>query len=177
MSVCIISFSGRADGNCAQIARYLQELTGGELFLFSGLTVHPCGTCDYECFKKAQCPNIEDDEYRVMDAIAGSDVTYFVLPNYCGGPCANYYIFNERSVCYFHGDREKLAKYMAAQKKAIVVTNSGHDNFRRTLQEQHSDKELPILFLGSGEFKKSSVAGDLITVPEVRERIREFTLR
>lgn len=28
-------------------------------------------------------------------------MVYFSLPNYCNYPCANFFIFNERSQCYF----------------------------------------------------------------------------
>ena len=46
MKTCVISFSSRADGNCAAIAGCVQETLGAEgltRFDFSGLSVHGCG--------------------------------------------------------------------------------------------------------------------------------------
>ena len=33
--------------------------------------------------------------------ITDSDLSYFIVPNYCDYPCANFFIFNERSQCFF----------------------------------------------------------------------------
>ena len=52
MKTCVISFSSRADGNCAAIADCVQETLGAEgltRFDFSGLSVHGCGACDFPC--------------------------------------------------------------------------------------------------------------------------------
>ena len=60
MKTCMISFSSRADGNCAAIADCVQETLGAEgltRFDFSGLSVHGCGACHCECFRQREaCP-------------------------------------------------------------------------------------------------------------------------
>ena len=44
----IISFSGRADGNCDRIASYI-SLTDDTIVYFRELNVHPCSCCEYKC--------------------------------------------------------------------------------------------------------------------------------
>ena len=113
MKTCIISFSSRENGNCTQIGRLIQSITeDAELFVFSKMTLHPCGNCAYQCFSsRDQCPYMDDMEYRLLDAVTHSDLTFFIIPNYCDYPCANFFIFNERSQCYFQGRPELLEKY------------------------------------------------------------------
>ena len=99
--ICIISFSARPGGNCGSIAREIQKFWQGrgevELFDFSALEITPCGRCGYECFgARENCPYFSDPEFAICEAIAASDITYFILPNYCDYPPANFFIFNER---------------------------------------------------------------------------------
>ena len=69
MKTCVISFSSRADGNCAAIADCVQETLGAEgltRFDFSGLSVHGCGACHCECFRQREaCPYFADDAFRL----------------------------------------------------------------------------------------------------------------
>ena len=64
-----------------------------------------------------------------MDAVTNSDVVYFIVPNYCSIPCANYYALNERSVGYFNLDRSKIQAYKSVKKKFVVTTNTETDQF------------------------------------------------
>lgn len=72
MKTCVISFSSRADGNCAAIADCVQETLGAEgltRFDFSGLSVHGCGACHCECFRQREaCPYFADDAFRLNEA-------------------------------------------------------------------------------------------------------------
>lgn len=80
----------------------------------------PCNQCNYECIKiETICPHKEDHK-SVMDSIMNSDLVYFIVPNYCGFPCANYFAYNERTVGYFSMDRALMKKYMDIPKKFIL---------------------------------------------------------
>lgn len=176
MSAVIVSFSGRRGGNCDRISRYIQELTGGVIYSFTDIEITPCGKCCYECFEKEQvCPHIEDDECRLLETITKSDCAYFILPNYCDYPCANYFIFNERSCCYFQNRQDRLDAYENVLKKFIVISNTEQDNFRDVLSQQSSGTP-DVLFLRAKDYGKNSIAGDLMDSPEAAEIIRKFVL-
>ena len=164
MGICVVSFSSRANGNCAQIGRLVCSLLkDAEWFDFSSFNIHPCGECGYECFSENEkCPHAADMEYHILDQITHSDMTYFVLPNYCDYPCANYFIFNERSQCYFQGRPERLDAYEKVPKKVIVVSNTNEENFRQAMACQaYNDPD--ILFLSAKKYGKVSIRGDLMT--------------
>ncbi len=63
-----------------------------------------------------------------MEAIVRSEITYFIVPNYCDYPCSNYYVFNERSQCYFQGKPALLDDYLKVPKRSIVVSNTNEDS-------------------------------------------------
>ncbi len=44
----IISFSGRADGNCDRIVSYISS-ADDTIVYFRELNVHPCSCCEYKC--------------------------------------------------------------------------------------------------------------------------------
>ena len=135
MRVCIVSFSSRRNGNCSQIGKLIESvLDHAELIDFSNHSIHPCGECDYQCFTSSQnCPYMNDMECQIVDAVTHSDLTYFIIPNYCDYPCANYFIFNERSQCYFQGHPELLGHYEKVQKRAVVVSNTNEEDFIKAL--------------------------------------------
>lgn len=164
MKTCIISFSSRGNGNCAQIGKLIRSLSEeAVLFQFSYFEIHACGKCGYECFAdRSKCPYYSDMEYRLLDAVTNSDLTYFILPNYCDYPCANYFVFNERSQCYFQGHPELLEAYENVPKRAIVVSNTNEDSFKTALAYQ-SYKEPDVLFLSAKQYGKVSIRGDLMT--------------
>ena len=172
-NTAIVSFSGRRSGNCAQIAEYVRSLTGGEIYSFAELDIHPCGKCDYQCFGSgADCPFIDDDVYRLYDAITHSDRAIFVLPNYCDFPNANFFAFNERSLCYFSKRQDLLDDYSKVPKKFIVISSSESEPIRAALS-QHADPP-DILFLSASAYGKKSIAGDLMTVPDASAAIQNF---
>lgn len=169
----ILSFSGRPNGNCAQIAAFIRALTDGKTLLFSDLVVHSCGQCGGECFRNGtDCPHIADDAYSLYRAVTRSRRTIFILPNHCDYPNANFFAFNERSLCFFSGHPELLEAYAAVPKKFIVISSGEQENFRAALS-QHSDSP-DILFLSAKDYGLKSIAGDLMTVPEVTRRIESF---
>ncbi len=171
MRISILSFSGRAQGNCSQIADYLNEIYNNEanVYRFSDFTISPCGRCNHECMAGNSCPHIDDMEVTLQEAVAESDLTYFIVPNYCGYPCSNFYVFNERCVCWTWGRQDRVDAYNAAKKKAIVVSNSEEDNFRLALSYHGLDEE-DILFLGSRTYGSPLMASE-----DAKATIRRFT--
>ena len=169
----LISFSGRGAGNCARIAEFLSEqMDDAQNFRFSDFQIDPCGNCDCECLSGGSCPK-SDMEAVLMDAVCSSDEAWFIVPNYCGSPCANLYIYNERSVGYFNGDRQRMERYMAVPKRFVLIGNGSQENFHRAFQ-QHTKEEPEILQLCSREFQVSSIAGNLVDLQEVQNRLIQF---
>ncbi|MGN0142840.1 MAG: hypothetical protein ACI4AD_11475 [Roseburia sp.] len=177
--VCILTFSGRRDGNCFEIAKHiLSRYPDGraKLYNFAELDITPCGKCALECFQsREECPYSGDKVYEMYDAVTNSDMTYFIVPNYCDYPCSNYFAFNERSQCYFQGHEELLKKYLEVKKKFVVVSNTGKENFRKAFLYQVNDEEqLQILFLSAKKYHKVSIKGDLMTSEEAVKDLDHF---
>ena len=98
-NIVLIRFSSRDNGNCAAITAQIQQYYKEEMvrsFIADHLVVKPCGNCDYECLQpQRQCPNITVVCTELFYAVCNADLVYYVVPNYCGYPCANYFAFNE----------------------------------------------------------------------------------
>ena len=172
----LISFSSRENGNCAQVSQYILSVCDriDRAYYFSDFSIKPCGTCQYECFKQSNsCPHIEDQEYALLDAISQSELVYFVVPNYCDYPCANFYIFNERSNCYFQGHPERLEQYLNVPKKFLVISGRTSHHFKEAF-EQHTGREPNILFLNAKQFGKSSIDGTIMASDCVKTVIKDF---
>lgn len=178
MKICIISFSGRENGNCGSIAKELEKLYKNDVktYDFSALALTPCTGCGYECFASGEnCPYFGDPVFEIYDTITKSDLTYFIVPNYCDYPCSLFFAFNERSQCYFQKREDRLVKYLAAKKKFIVVSNTNRDNFTAAFQYHLEENSQPdILFLEARRFHKISIFGDLMKSEEARETVRQF---
>lgn len=179
MKICIMNFSGRSEGNCKRIADFINQKLSGETvikFDFSRINVTPCGKCKYECFKNREnCPYFSDDVYKIYDTITNSDISLFILPNYCDYPCANYFILNERSQCYFQGRPDLLEKYLKVRKKFIVISNTGKSNFLRAFEYQCEElKGADVLFLSAKRYGKVSLNGDIIESDDAMQEIEKF---
>ena len=169
----ILSFSGRKNGNCEQIAKHIHSLTGGEILSFAELDVHPCGKCNYQCFEcGADCPHISDDLRTLYESVLQSERAYYILPNYCDYPNANFFAFNERSLCVFSKRQDLLDAYGKVPKKFIVISGDEAENFRAALSQHAEAPE--ILFLRAKDYGKKSIAGDLMTSPEAISEIESF---
>ena len=175
MKTVIVSFSSRTDGNCAKIGNLIKENTEDSiLFSFSDFSIRTCGECHYDCFKKREeCPHVGDMEYAILDSIVHSEIAYFVLPNYCDYPCANYFAFNERSQCYFQGMPDLLNAYLRVPKRSIVGSNTNEENFAKALAYQ-TEQDPVILFLSARKYGKSSIQGDLLTNEKAVSDIMDF---
>ena len=128
------------DGNCAQIADYIEQFymrTNVRSVIIDCKNFAPCGGCDYECLKTGMiCPILTQQQKQIMDAICDSDLVYFLVPNYCGYPCANYFAYNERTVGYFNLNRARMDRYMNVPKRFIIVSNSEGVNFKDAMHQQ-----------------------------------------
>ncbi len=176
MNVCIISFSSRANGNCAQISKYILSRydDSAELYCFSDFLISPCGICDYECFHtRLYCPKADDMENNLLQAVSRCDLAYFVVPNYNDYPCANYFIFRERSQYYFQKRPDELKVYEKTPKKFIVVSNTEQENFSKAFSCQVEEKP-DVLFLRSKDFGKKCTEGNLLSSDKAKNAIAEF---
>jgi len=174
MTVSILSFSGRKNGNCAAIAAYLKQLYGDDavIYSFGDFKLTPCGDCNHECFSsgKETCPNKGDMTKTLYEAVMNSDVSYYIVPNYCGYPCSNFFVFNERGLtCYWQAP-EILERYNRAKKKFIVVSISGADTIRTALS-YHCEGDAELLVMGSRQY------GAIIAEhPDAQQAMKDFIL-
>ena len=172
----IISFSSRKQGNSEQIAEFIQSNlnSDADIFRFSENPIRPCGDCRYQCFDdNRMCPHIHDAEYGLLEQISLCDELYFIVPNYCDYPCANFFIFNERSQVFFQGYQDRLMAYEAIPKKFIVISGSDTDNFTRAF-DYHCAGTPEILYLRAKDFGKRSINTDLVKSTKVRQLILDF---
>ena len=173
-NVTILIFSTREGGNCAGVSNVITNFYNQTNVRSFVVEMNPCGRCNYECLSPGvSCPNVDDQQKEIMDAVCRSDIVYMIVPNFCGYPCANYFAFNERSVGYFNMDRELTKRYMSVKKRFIVISNTEGDNFRNALQQQ-TNEEPVILYLKSGKYKKRSTAGDIMESEEAVADLMEF---
>lgn len=175
-NVVILNFSGKENGNCSCIADYISEKYTRTNVRNIRIADYfsPCGRCEYECLQQgAICPRIGDDHRTIMESICTCDVAYYLIPNYCGLPCANYYAFNERIVGWFNGDRKKMQCYLGAKKKFIFISNTENEAFRQ-VTKQHATKDAEILYLASRKYSKNSIAGDLLQSNEAKSDLDCF---
>ena len=163
--VIILSFSPRNNGNCSKIAGYIvQHYSEANVTRFDITAENflPCSNCNYECLRpQSVCPKQTDYQMQVMDAATDSDIVYFIVPNFCGQPNANYYAFNERSVGYFNLNRQLLTKYLSVRKRFIIVSNTESEAFVNAMQQQ-TNKAPEILYMKTRNYGKQSIAGDLL---------------
>ena len=116
----VISFSGRRDGNCDQIARYLSSDCDNIIY-FRDLRVHECVNCEYQCFG-GQCIYRDDDLYALYSSLTDFDRIYLVVPIYCANPPSIYFKFAERAQDYFS---DNCSKYEEFIKKLYVIAVCG----------------------------------------------------
>ncbi len=109
----------------------------------------------------------------MLDTVCRSDRAVFVVPNYCDFPCANFFIYNERSQCYFQGHPERLEAYLNVPKRFIVVSGSESGNFAEAFQ-QHTGLEPEILFLSAKKYGKQSIGKNLLTSGQAVADLTKF---
>lgn len=176
--ILLLRFSHRQAGNCAAIASHIRaSLPAGTVseFVMDGESCRSCQGCDYQCLRgEGDCPHQNGAYSDAMKAIMASDLVYFILPNYCGFPCASYFAFNERSVGFFHGDAAILESYLAVPKRFLIVSNTESQVFTEAMQQQQVSDEPIILYLKSGIYGKKSICGDILTSEQARADLEHF---
>lgn len=170
----VVSFSGRADGSCAGVGEIAAQALGAKHIRFAEIKAQPCGECGCECLRGGECPR-EDGVFALYEAISSAQECVFVLPNYADFPCAHYFIFCERGTGFFGGDEERLARYIAVPKKAIVISGGEQDNFRRALAYQA--ERMDFLFLSAKDYGQKSADGRLAQDERVRARVEKFCMQ
>ena len=176
-NIVLVQFSSRINGNCSAISNFISikfENENVSIFTVDDHTVQACNHCDYECLTPGKtCPNLNENQTTLMDAICNADMAYYIIPNYCGYPCANYFVFNERSVGYFNMDRALMKKFMDVPKRFVIVSNTEGANFENAVKQQVSN-EPEILYLKTGKYHKRSTAGDLMESDEAKADLSAF---
>lgn len=104
-SVLFISFSGRENGNCNDIAQYLAT-ENDNLVLFKDIFYNPCAKCNYECFTSL-CKYRHDDIYDLLQSSNNYKKIVFIVPMYCGNPSSLYFVLTERMQDYFNHNADK----------------------------------------------------------------------
>ena len=136
--------------------------------------ISPCGNCNYECLmNEKRCLNISDTQIKIMDAVCKAKLVYFIVPNYCGFPCANYFAYNEKSVGYFNKDEELLEIYLSVPKRFIIISNAEDDVFSYAMQQQ-TNLEPEILYLKAKKYGKNSIDGNILESAEAQADLKAF---
>lgn len=141
----IVSFSGRKDGNCDTIARYI--FSEGDLLLFMReISTQPCANCNYECMS-GQCRYHSDGIYSFFERLSLADRIFFIVPMYSGNPSALYFIMNERCQEYFMHNESQYEK-MIEKLYIIGVYGNAKDypdflnSFARQYHFENSGKHI-----------------------------------
>lgn len=174
--ITILTFSGRNQGNSSNIMEFITQFHNNSKVHKHAITNHfqACGGCNYECLQPGPtCPNVTVEQTQIMQDVMHSDVTYLIIPNYCGFPCANYLAFNERSVGFFNMDRAVMGQYMAAKKRFIIVSNSENAVFDQAMRQQ-TKEEPDVLYLKTSKYGKRSTAGDILDSDEAKSDLTAF---
>lgn len=104
-SILFVSFSGRNNGNCSDIAQYLIR-ENDKLVLFKDVFYNPCSKCSYECFNSV-CKYRYDDVYDLLESTNNYKKIVFIVPMYCGNPSSLFFVLNERMQDYFNHNEDK----------------------------------------------------------------------
>lgn len=145
-----VSFSGRKDGNCDRIAKYISA-EDDLVFFMREISTQPCADCSYECMS-GRC-------------------------RYRGNPSALYFILNERCQDFFlHNE----SRYEEIVEKLYIIGVYGNsedspdflDFFARQYDFPNPGKHI----LGLEQHRYHQKMGDfLLEVEDVRARLDAFT--
>lgn len=122
-----ISFSGRSNGNCCDIAHHLMRRKD-KLVLFKDISYNACSKCEYECFNGV-CKYRNDDIYKLIQLALSYKSIVLIVPMYCSNPSALYFIFLERMQDFFNNNTDKWDMFV---KKVRIIAIFG------------SEKEFPL---------------------------------
>ena len=175
--ITIIDFSPRGNGNCTSVRNIIAEFynrTDVRQYKVTADIIGPCANCNYECLTPGViCPLVSEQQKEIMCNASDSELVYFIVPNFCGYPNANYFAFNERSVGFFNMDREAMKRYMNVPKRFVVISNTESDQFKNAMKLQ-TNGEPDILYLKTSKYKVRSTAGDLMDCDEARVELIQW---
>ncbi len=174
--IVILNFSSRENGNCSSVAKFIADYYNRTNVLIENVgkvQFKACGSCNYECLKEGSCCQIiNENESAIYKAISSAKLVYFIIPNYCGFPCSNYFIFNERSVGYFNKEQSLLDQYMSVKKCFIFISNTEDTVFNAAALQQGTDPD--IFYLKASKYNKRSIDGDILDSATVRSELTAF---
>lgn len=107
----IVTFSGREDGNCKSIAKFISK-DDDKIIDFKNIDCHSCSNCNYECFS-SKCIYNNDGIYNLYESMLSYNKVYLVVPMYCGNPSSLYFVFNERSQDFFMHNESKYDEILS----------------------------------------------------------------
>ena len=171
----IISFSGRENGNCDQIAKYISSSNDDKIIFFRNMNAHECGDCKYECFTSI-CKYRDDDIYELYGSMCDYDKIYLIVPMYCGNPSSLYFKYNERSQDFFiHNENS----YEIIMKKLYVVGVYGdrekNPEFLALFEKLFEDTEVKNHVLGIERHRYGQkIEDDILDIDKVRVSIDTF---
>ncbi len=169
----IVSFSGRENGNCDEIAAYVSS-GNGKIVCFRDLNVHACAGCRYECFAGA-CRYRGDDIYGLYTSMLGYDRVILLVPMYGGNPSSLYFVFCERAQDFFmHND---VYGEIVRRLYIIGVYGSAEESpdFVPGLEKWFAGTPCRGRVLGIERHRYGQKMGDrVLDAEEVKERIANF---
>ncbi|MBP5599225.1 MAG: flavodoxin family protein [Lachnospiraceae bacterium] len=178
MKIIIISYSSRKNGNCYRIAEYIKGLFSKntlfqtEIISFSNIKSSGCGTCNYECFDDT-CVFNNDALSQLYRSLLNADLLISIIPIYCGVPCSNYFIMNERAQGALSDDEYEV--WDAMKKKYIVIGNTGLDITKSIIKENDpSFSEDSFVSISSNIVHERSIKGNLIDYSIFKRIIKQF---
>lgn len=180
MNILLLSFSGRDNGNCNGILKFIThhyDKHSVSSINIKNLNIHGCFNCNYQCFNSSLlCPYINDDIELIYNKIINSDLTIFLVPTYSEAPPSLYFAFRERSQCVFKSDT--FYKIYTDVKKAFIVlgnkTSGGLDTVNILLNEEKKYTYESVLLLESHNYNQSSIKCELIKCKTVQNEIINF---
>ena len=173
-NITILNFSSRVSGNCAEIAKYISAFHENSNICIYNVNKYSgrCDNCNYECLTPgAVCPTT-DGMNELMNRAMESNLIYYIVPNICGYPSANYFVFNERTVGYFNMNREVMKQYKDISKKFIIISNTESDAFNKAMEQQATNPQ--ILYLKTSKYGKRSTTGDILESDAAQADLKEF---
>ena len=170
----IVSFSGRSDGNCDTIAKYI-SLKGDCLLFMREISTQPCANCNYECMS-GQCKYHGDGIYSFFEKLSLADKIFFIVPMYCGNPSALYFIMSERCQEYFMQNESQYEK-MVEKLYIIGVYGNIEDypDFLNSFARQYQFKNVEKHILGLERHRYNQKMKDLLLdEDDVKVKLNEF---
>lgn len=170
----IISFSGRAKGNCDLAAGFISN-PGDEIIYFREKNIHGCCNCEYECFKEC-CKYRDDDIYCIYEKMADYDKVILIVPMYCGNPSSLYFVFNERGQDFFMHNEDKYEEIVSRLYiVGIYGKQEATPDFIPCFEKWFECSKYENRVLGIERHKYNQNMEDyVLDEEEVRKHLREF---